>query len=74
MGQSLGFYNLFLDNKKPGIKISDIFLVATDGLVMSELLLMTSHKPGIQNLGRETSFGAVCCSESEAVDDDLYMC
>ena len=42
--------------------------------VMSELLPMTSHKPGVPNLGQETSFSAVCCSEREAVDDDLYMC
>ena len=35
---------------------------------------MTSHKPGVPNLGRETSFSGVCCNEREAVDDDLYMC
>ena len=43
-------------------------------IVMSELLLMTSHKPGVPNLGRETSFfSAVCCSEKEAVDNNCRV-
>ena len=35
---------------------------------------MTSHKPGVPNLMRETSFSGVCCNEREAIVDDLYMC
>ena len=32
------------------------------------------RKPGVPNLGRETSFSAVCCSEREAVDNNLCLC
>ena len=43
-------------------------------IVMSELLLMMSHKPGVPNLGQETSFSAVCCNEREVVDNNLCLC
>ena len=32
------------------------------------------HKPGVPNLGQETSFRAVRCSEREVVDNNLCLC